>query len=424
MDKHDPRYAVYLAILREELVPALGCTEPIALAYACAKAKDVLGQIPERLTVHCSGNIIKNVKGVNVPNAGSLKGIRTASILGAICGDSEKLLEVLEDVTPADIERTKALLESGYCEIRVLSGVPNLHIKVEAACGEETSLVEISRSHTNIIRIERSGKTLYAADEVQETTKSADRSQLSFGGIIEFADGVELSDVDALIGSQIECNVRISEDGMRNDYGANVGKSLIKLYGSDVKVRARAKAAAGSDARMGGCTLPVVINSGSGNQGLTVSLPVIEYAEEYGKTREELYRALVLGNLMAIHQKTTIGKLSAYCGAVSAACASGVAIAYLMGENRSVMENTVVNTLGNVAGIVCDGAKPSCAAKIASSVDAAILGYGMAALENHFEPEDGLIKEGIENTIQSYGRLAKQGMLETDRTILDIMLGN
>lgn len=422
MEKSDIRYQAYLKILKEELVLALGCTEPIALAYAAAKAARVLGKTPEHIKVRCSGNIVKNVKGVKVPNAGDMKGIQTASILGAIGGDCDKKLQVLEGVSKQALEKTQELVKTDFCEIEVLEDVSNLHIITEVFLKDESALVEIVDGHTNIVRIEHNGKIEFQADRQDAKEDLSDRELLSFDDIIEFADTVDLADVKELIGRQIAYNTQISEEGLQHDYGANVGKSLLQIYGDDITIRAKARAAAGSDARMSGCSLPVVINSGSGNQGMTVSLPVIEYAREYHKSEEELYRALVLGNLMAIHQKTTIGKLSAYCGAVSAACASGVAIAYLMGDNRQVMQDTIVNTLGNVAGIVCDGAKPSCAAKIASSVDAAILGYNMARNNCHFEAEEGLIKDDIETTIQSYGRLAKQGMRETDKTILQIMI--
>ena len=417
----DTIYQTCLAALREELVPALGCTEPIALAYAAAKAADTLGCEPEHITVKCSGNIVKNVKGVKVPNAGGMRGIQAASILGALGGDSSRMLQVLEGVTSEHLRRTRELLTSGYCSVELLDGISELHIITEVFSQTHSALVEIAGSHTNIVRLVQDKKVLFQAGE-KAAAGAVDRTLLSFDRIIDFADNVEMADVQDIIRQQIACNTRISAEGLKTDYGANVGKTLLNAFGHDVKTRANAAAAAGSDARMGGCSLPVVINSGSGNQGMTVSLPVIEFAREYGKSEEALIRALVVSNLIAIHQKSTVGKLSAYCGAVSAGCAAGVAIAYLMGESRQVMRDTLVNTLGSVAGIVCDGAKASCAAKIAAAVDAALLGYDMAVSGNRFQPEEGLIKAEIEDTIKTYGRLAKQGMYETDRTILDIML--
>jgi len=414
-------YQAYLAILREELVPALGCTEPIALAYAAAKAVDILGREPEHMTVKCSGNIVKNVKGVKVPKADGMKGIQAASILGALGGESTRMLQVLEGITPEHQRRARELLDTGYCSVQLLDGISELHIITEVFATDQSALVEIAGGHTSIVRILHNGEVLFQTSE-KIASGSTERGLLSFDGIIEFADSVELTDVQDIIRRQIDCNTRISDEGLTYSYGANVGKSLLNSCGHDIKTRAKAAAAAGSDARMGGCSLPVVINSGSGNQGMTVSLPVIEFAKEYGKSEEELIRALVVSNLMAIHQKAEVGKLSAYCGAVSAGCAAGVAIAYLMGESRRVMEATLVNTLGSVAGIVCDGAKASCAAKIAAAVDAALLGYDMAAAGNRFQPEEGLIKEDIEDTIKTFGRLAKQGMYETDRTILNLMM--
>lgn len=314
------------------------------------------------------------------------------------------------------------LAHTGYCSVELLEGGANLHIITQVFRDGHSALVEIADGHTNIVRLEKDGALLFQSGRTEKDA-GADRELLTFDGILDFADSVEPADVEEVIRRQIDCNTRISEEGLKGGYGAAVGKSLLHAFGADVKVRAQAAAAAGSDARMGGCSLPVVINSGSGNQGMTVSLPVIEFAREYGKSEEELIRALVVSNLLAIHQKTTIGKLSAYCGAVSAGCAAGVAIAYLMGESRQVMQDTLVNTLGAAAGIVCDGAKPSCAAKIAAAVEAAILGYCMAAAGNRFQPGEGLIQDDVESTVRTFGRLARQGMYETDRTILKIMLG-
>lgn len=418
----DAVYSACLSILKEELVPAMGCTEPIALAYASAKAAEVLGCRPERLQVLCSGNVIKNVKGVKVPNADGQKGVEIASILGAIGGDANLKLEVLQPVSAQHRRDAQALSKSGYCQVDLLEGSENLHIRTTAYAGESSAVVEIYQEHTNIVLIKRNDEILLQREKSDDVCDTQ-RSLLNLDTILSFADCVKTEDIAPILDRQIAYNTAIANEGVTGNYGANVGKTLLQFYGDSVWLKARAAAAAGSDARMAGCTLPVVINSGSGNQGLTASLPVIAFADEYGKTKEELYRALAVSNLLAIHQKTTIGKLSAYCGAVSAACASGAAIAYLMGESRQVIAQTLKNTLGNVAGIVCDGAKASCASKIASSVEAALNGYLLAKNNNGFESGDGLILDDVEQTICNYGHLAKVGMLETDRTILHLMIG-
>lgn len=415
----------YIQILQEELIPALGCTEPIAIAYASARATKLLGKVPEHMVVKCSGNIIKNVKGVVVPNAGGQKGIDTAAIIGAIGGDSDKKLETLTSISPEALEKTKQLLKQpGFCEVQLLQTGANLHIIVEVVSGDDTVTVEIADEHTNIIREEKNGEILYQADSAQiDHSQTTDRKCLNVKDIIEFADNIEIEKIEDLLDRQILYNTKISDEGLANDYGAKVGKTLLSIYGKDdVKVRAKARAAAGSDARMSGCVLPVVINSGSGNQGMTVSLPVIEYAKDLNVSREKLYRALLVSNLVAIHQKTQIGRLSAYCGAVSAACGSGAAITYMKDGSYQSICDTITNTLANVSGIVCDGAKSSCAAKIASSIDAALLGHYMAMGHDAFQAGDGLVKPEVEGTIHSFGRLGKEGMKETDIEILNIMI--
>lgn len=422
MDQH--MYNEYLAILREEIVPALGCTEPIAIAYASAKARSVLGRLPEHITVKCSGNIIKNVKAVIVPTTGDMKGIETSAVLGAVGGNPDKKLEVLVDVTEEDLALTRELLKKKICSVELIEGVSSLQIIVEMAAGEDSSLVEIAFSHTNIVRIEHNGELLFKKGLTVKNATETDRSLLNLKDIYTFATTVNIEDVADLMERQVDCNLKIAREGLSNKYGANVGATILEHYGDDVRNRARAFPAAGSDARMNGCVLPVMINSGSGNQGMTVSLPVEVYAEELEVTREKKIRALVLSNLIGIYQKNELGKLSAYCGAVSAAVGAGAAIAYLNNASYDVIEETIVNTLGNVSGIVCDGAKASCAAKIASSVDAAILAYHMASERRGFHNGEGLVKESAEKTLKSYGRMGREGMRATDVEILRIMLEN
>lgn len=416
----------YSQILKEELVPALGCTEPTCVAYVSAKARQVLGMEPNGITIESSGNIIKNVKGAVVPNTGNLRGIEAAAVVGVFGGDADRELEVLTDVKPEDLERAVEAAKQGFCKVKLLETPANLHViaTVTAEDGHYAS-VEIVHTHTNIVRIEKDGEILFSKpfDPNDFNQSLTDRSCLNVKDILEYADTADLSAVAPILERQIECNTKISKEGLTHPYGACVGSTLLKYYGDDVKVRARAAAAAGSDARMSGCILPVVINSGSGNQGMTVSLPVIVYAKELGVSHEKLLRALALSNLLATHQKTAIGRLSAYCGAVSAACGAGAAITYLCGGTYEQICLTLVNSLGNVSGMVCDGAKPSCAAKIASAVDAAIMGHCMAMDHKMFEPGEGLISDDIESTIHNIGRLGHDGMRETDHEILEMMVG-
>lgn len=419
----------YTAILQEELVPALGCTEPIAIAYASAVARRTLGAMPDRMTAACSGNIVKNVKGVIVPSTGNLKGIETAAILGAVGGDPDRKLEVLKSVTDADVAETRRLIGEKLCKVELIPGESGLHIILTAGAGDDTALVEIRDEHTNIVRVERNGATLFSsgADEqtLTEPLPELDYSCLSIEGILDYAEHCELTPaITSMLDRQIECNTAISQEGLEGNWGVNVGSTLRQIYGDDIKVRAKAAAAAGSDARMSGCVMPVVINSGSGNQGMTVSLPVIEYAREMNASKDKLYRALLISNLMAIHQKTGIGRLSAYCGAVSAACGAGAAITWLSGGSKEQIADTMTNTLANVSGIVCDGAKPSCAAKIASAIDAALLGHYMSMENEAFQPGEGIVQDNVEKTIESVGRLGREGMRETDIEVLKIMVGD
>ena len=422
MERTGIQYQTYVQILKEELVPAIGRTEPIALAYCAAKAREVLGILPERCVVEASGNIVKNVKSVIVPNTGGLKGIEAAAAAGVVAGDAGRVLEVIAGVTQEQKVQIKEYMEKTQIQVKALETDELLDMIVTLYGDGSYAKVRIANYHTNIVLIEKDGEKLYEMGVMAtEEAQMADRSLLNVKDIYDFAKTVELEDVRELIGRQIEYNSAISREGLEHDWGANIGSVLIKAYGDDIRVRARAVAAAGSDARMSGCEMPVIINSGSGNQGMTASLPVIEYAKELKVSEEELYRALVLSNLVTIHQKTGIGRLSAYCGAVSAGCGAGCGIACLLGGDYAAVAHTLVNALAIVSGIICDGAKPSCAGKIAAAVDAGILGYQMYVNGQQFRGGDGIISKGVENTIRNVGRLGKEGMRETDKEIIQIM---
>lgn len=418
-------YENYVRILENELVPALGCTEPIALAYAAAKAVKTLESFPDHLTVLCSGNIIKNVKGVKVPNSGGMKGVEAAAVLGAVGGDPDQALEVLETVGPEDLEKTKRLLAEGFCDCALKEGVANLYIEARAVKGSGEAVVIIEGEHTNIVRIEKDRELLYEKEPeaVQDEADKPDKALLNLEDIITFAEEADLDDVRKVLERQVRYNTRIAEEGLKNPWGAQVGRVIAEEFGDDVKWRAVAKAAAGSDARMSGCSLPVIINSGSGNQGMTCSLPVIEYGRELGKSEDEILRALCVSNLVALNQKKYIGSLSAYCGAVCAAAGAGAGITYLCGGTMEQIENTVVNTIADAGGIVCDGAKPSCAAKIATSLQAAVLSHKMAMRGLTFSRGEGLVMDCPEDTIKAVGYVGRAGMKQTDVEILNLMIG-
>jgi len=422
----------YLSILRRELVAAMGCTEPMAIAYAGAKAREVLGEAPTRCRIACSGNIIKNVMGVTVPNSGGMKGIEIAALLGIVGGDANQALEVLASITEAHRQAAKALLGTGFCVCEHLESAENLNIII-ALEGEHHSVeLEIRDTHSNVVRVVKDGAVILdggtcADGPGPDAENPDDYALLNVRDILAFADAVALEDIDALISRQIEYNTAIADEGLAKEYGAEVGRTLLGAYGADgagahTAIKAAAHAAAGSDARMSGCAMPVVINSGSGNQGITVTLPVVIYARELGVSREKLLRAMVISNLISMHQKKYIGRLSAYCGAVSAACGSGAAICYLLGGTYDEISGTIVNTIANIGGMVCDGAKPSCAAKIASAVHAALLGLYLSQGKNIFQPGDGLVKQDVEGTIASVGRMGRRGMKPTDEEIIQIML--
>lgn len=424
MKPSDKCYQSYLEILREELVPAMGCTEPIAIAYAAARARDVLGVPPERVLVEVSRNIIKNVKSVVVPNTGGLKGVEASAVAGIIAGRTDKALEVLSCVDDTERKQIRDFLDCKEIKVAETKSGLIFDLVVTVFAGQSKASVQISHYHTNIVMVKKDDLIIYenqGCDDIETTTRT-DRSLLNVRDILDFAGTVDLKDVEELLQCQIKYNMAIAEEGLKGDWGANIGKVLIDAWGNDVKVRAKALAAAGSDARMSGCDLPVMITSGSGNQGITASVPVVVYAEELGVGKETLLRALVVSNLVTIHQKTGIGQLSAFCGAVSAGCGAGAGIAWLHGGGFKEVAHTIVNALATIAGIICDGAKPSCAAKIAASIDAGILGFLMYERGMQFYGGDGIVKKGVENTINNIGRLGRNGMYETDKEIIRIML--
>ena len=423
MEKANKKYDAYVQILKEELITAMGCTEPIALAYAAARCKELLGKLPEKVIVKVSGSIIKNVKSVVVPNTGGMKGIRAAVAAGFVAGRPEKRLEVISQVSDEERAAIQAYTEQADMEICYLDSGRVFDIIIEAVAGEDTAKVRIANYHTNIVLEEHNGeKLLETVVEGDQEEGLTDRSLLNMEDIWDFAMTCEIEDVRAILDHQIDCNMAIAKEGLTHPYGACIGQVMLDAYGDEIRNRASAMAAAGSDARMSGCELPVVINSGSGNQGITCSVPVIEYAKELCSGDEKMYRALALSNLVAIHQKTGIGRLSAFCGAVCAGVAAGAGIAYLRGGGFKEIAHTVVNGLAIVSGIVCDGAKPSCAAKIAATVNAGILGYEMYVRGQQFYGGDGLVTKGADNTIRNIGRLGKEGMAGTNDEIIKIMI--
>ncbi|MBO5565286.1 MAG: serine dehydratase subunit alpha family protein [Lachnospiraceae bacterium] len=422
MNKNNITYQTYLKILERELIPAMGCTEPIALAFCAAKARAALGAMPDRVKIEVSGNIIKNVKSVVVPNTGGKRGIAVAAAIGIVGGDEEALLEVISHVPPEKIQALDDFLAKTPMEIIHLESEHLLDMIVTVWHETHSASVRIVDEHTNIVRIEKDGEVLLEKEiTAEEQDEDApDYTLLNVKDICDFAETCEIGDVKKILDRQIEMNTAISREGFLHDYGANIGKVLL-MNGNDIRTRARAAAAAGSDARMNGCEMPVVICSGSGNQGLTASLPVIEYAKELQTDDETLYRALLISNLITLHAKTGIGRLSAYCGAVSAGAGAGAGIAYLHGGREKTIAHTVVNALAIASGIVCDGAKSSCAAKIATSVEAGIFGYEMYQNGQQFYGGDGLVVKGVENSIANFSRLGRIGMRETDAEIILMM---
>lgn len=421
MKREDNIYQIYVQILKEELVTAMGCTEPIAISYAAARARAVLGELPEKIVVKASGSIIKNVKSVVVPNTGGLRGIEAAAAAGIVCGNENKKLEVLSEIESEDIERIKGYLGQADIKVEYQETGRTFDLSVCVYKEHSQASVRITDYHTNIVQIEKNWE-LIRDDLKDEKIEKANRDVLSMENIWEFVRCADIEDVKETLDKQIECNMKIAREGIRGNYGANIGSILLKMEGDSVQVHAKAMAAAGSDARMNGCGLPVVINSGSGNQGITCSVPVLVYGESLNCDIEKIYRALLLSNLTAIYIKAGIGTLSAYCGAVSAGAAAGAGIAYLHGGGYEEIKHTVVNALAIVSGIVCDGAKASCAAKIASSVEAGIVGYYMYLNEQEFCAGEGIVAEGIDRTIENIGILGKEGMKETNKKIIEMMI--
>lgn len=423
MEQKKEIYSAYTEILKEELMAAMGCTEPIALAYAASIARRELNDLPDRVLVQTSGSIIKNVKSVIVPNTGHLKGIPAAVSAGIVAGNPDKELEVIADVSKEDIKNIEKFMQEKEIVVEHLDEGFIFDIVITLYKGEDYAKVHIINSHTNVVLVEHNHRILKSSDCLNDMpSDTAKYELLNMKDIWDYVNHVDLADIKELLDRQIAYNMAIAEEGLQSDYGANIGKVILSSDANSLKSRAAAMAAAGSDARMNGCELPVIINSGSGNQGITVSVPVITYAKELKSTEEQLYRALALSNLTAIHQRTPIGRLSAYCGAVNAGAAAGAGIAYLSGGDYEAVIHTVVNALAIVSGIICDGAKASCAGKIAFAVEAGILGYNMYMQGQQFYGGDGIVKKGIEDTLKSVGRLGKDGMKGTNEEIIKIML--
>ena len=416
MKKADSDYRAFLDILKEELIPAGGCTEPIAIAYTAAVARKTLGCRPEHMDVYASGNLIKNAKGVYIPNGGELRGVDAAAILGALGGNADRMLEVLLDLPDGVLGETQALVQQNYCKVHVIQGSEALHLIVNVQAGGQTAEVELKNAHTHIVRIEKNGQTVFRAEEEGTQDGFTDHSCLTVEKIVDFANTCDLADIEPTLQKQIDCNMQIAEEGLNNRWGVNVGK----LYYENGKLL-QAYAAAASDARMSGCNLPVVIVSGSGNQGATASLPVIVYAEKHGCSREQMLRALALSDLIAIHLKSGIGRLSAYCGAVCAATGAGCAMTYLDGGTLEQIDQTITNSIATSSGMVCDGAKPSCAAKIATSLESAIMAHDLAMANRAFQSGEGIVMDNVEQTIDAVGCVASQGMHITDQVILNLM---
>ncbi len=422
---NDKAYESYIDILKEELLPAMGCTEPISVAYAAALARVTLGSIPSVVEICVSGNILKNVKSVIVPNTDGLKGVSAAAAAGIIAGNADKKLQVLSETSEAQKKEIRSFLSSARFRINQAKSGCVFDIGIRVCDGENSAYVRIEGHHTNVVQIEKNGKKIVDKKNTAGGEGGyTDRSVLSVKGIVEFANNVNIPDIEEVIGRQIEYNSAISEEGLNNDYGARVGKILLKAYGQEVHNVARASAAAGSDARMNGCNLPVVIVSGSGNQGITACIPVVVYAKKLNSSREKLLRAVALADLITIHLKTGIGRLSAYCGAVSAGAGAGAGVCFLYGGEYDEIAHTVVNALAIDSGLICDGAKSSCAAKIASAVDAGLTGMEMYRNGSQFYGGDGILESGVEKTIDNVGDLARIGMKETDEEIIRLMIKN
>ena len=423
MKKGDLLYQQYVNILKEELRPAMGCTEPIALAYAGAKARQILGRVPETIRLFVSGNIIKNVKSVTVPNTGGLHGLAAALCIGIVAGDPDRELEVISRVDDEGRGALRRYLETVVLDIEPAVSDLVFDIDVTVTAGGDTVRLRIVNNHTNIVLIEKNGEKLLE-NPISDSSEEGltDKSCLSIEKIVEFADCVDVEDIRGVVERQIKYNMAIAREGMKHRWGANIGKVILRRQGNAIEKKARAYAAAGSDARMSGCDMPVIILSGSGNQGITASVPVAIYAQELHVSDEQLLRAVALSDLVTVHQKAGIGRLSAYCGAISAGCGAGAGIAYLQGHGVEAVSHILVNAIAILSGTICDGAKASCAAKIAAAVDAGILGYHMYLEDQQFYGGDGIVTKGVDKTVRNVGILAREGMKATDKTILEIML--
>jgi len=423
MQKGDLLYRQYINILREELRPAMGCTEPIALAYAAAKATQVLGAMPEKIRLFVSGNIIKNVKSVVVPNTGGLHGMAAAISAGIVAGNADRELQVISVVSQDKYAQIKSYMERVDLEIQPAYSDLVFDIDLFVYAGDDMVRLRIANHHTNIVLIQKNNEVLLELPVTESSEDHlTDKSCLSIEKIVEFADCLDVEDIRECVGRQIECNMAIAQEGLDRNWGANIGSVILRRQGTSIEKKAGAYAAAGSDARMSGCEKPVIIVSGSGNQGITASVPVAVVARELGKSEDELLRAVALSDLVTIHQKAGIGRLSAYCGAISAGCGAGAGIAYLLDGSVRAVAHTVVNAVAILSGTICDGAKPSCAAKIAAAVDAGILGYDMYLEGQQFYSGDGIVTKGVDNTVYNIGKLAREGMRQTDKTILEIMM--
>ncbi|MGM9991754.1 MAG: serine dehydratase subunit alpha family protein [Candidatus Bruticola sp.] len=419
-------YSEYVKILREELIEAMGCTEPIALAFAGAKVREVLGNVPEQITAKCSGNMLKNVRCVVIPNSGGMVGIQTAVWLGVFGGDAAAGMEVLKNTDEEARRLMREQVKAETCQVEHLESSVPLHIIVECFKGQDSVKLEIRHSHTNIVSIIKNGEVIFKKDDDAEYSAAdpADRSLLNLPDIKEFADTVKIDDVKELLDRQINCNMDIAYEGMSGNFGVGLGRVIKKSYPEGVASRMKAYTAAASEARMGGCEMPVVINSGSGNQGITSSVPVIVYARENNFSREKLYRALVFSNLMTVYQKKFIGCLSAFCGAVSASCSAGAALTYINGGTLEMLAATIDNTMANIPGILCDGAKVSCAAKIATSLDAAIMSHYMAMSGSNYTAHTGILQDQADHTISSVGYIGRVGMMQTDKELINMLLSD
>ena len=424
MERDSKVYKTYVEILEHELICAMGCTEPIAIAYCAAKARALLGEIPDKVDIRASGNIIKNVKSVVVPNTDGRRGIAVAAAAGILGGNEDEGLLVIADITQEVKDQIEPYLEKTELHVTPIDSEILLEVEATVYSGDKYAKIHIMNEHTNVVLIEKDGKVIYEKDEADGESAAGnglDYDLLTIADIYDFAKTCDLSDVEEILERQITCNTAIANKGLHEDFGANIGKTILKAGPDSLRTKAKALAAAGSDARMSGCEMPVVINSGSGNQGLTASLPVIVYAEDMGISREELYRGLLMSNLVTLHAKSGIGRLSAYCGVIIAGAGAAAGIAFINGGELKTISHTIVNTLAISSGIVCDGAKASCAAKIAIAVESGLMGYEMYMDGQQFYSGEGLVLKGVENTIRNYGYLGRVAMHETNTEIIKMM---